>query len=95
MKQIKTIVIRLSSAEEFDRRVNAAIAEGWTLVKREPLIPHSGDKYTMLYAELEKGSITEAERCCENCKHTAVLPFFEPCHVCFGHNKWEPEEVVT
>jgi hypothetical protein len=54
MKQIKTIVIRMNSAKEFDTRVNAAIEEGWTLIERKVLEPHTEDKYTMLYAELER-----------------------------------------
>ena len=67
MLQIKTITYRLGDAKEFDDAVNAAIAEGWTLTKRDVLRPlaqpsvSSGNYfYTMLYAELEKGR--EAEK---------------------------------
>lgn len=34
MKQIKTILVKVEQLEEFDKRVNNALAEGWTLVKR-------------------------------------------------------------
>lgn len=54
MKQIKTIVFRMNDAEDFDRQVNAAIVEGWTLIERKVLRPHTEGKYTMLYAELER-----------------------------------------
>lgn len=54
MKQIKTITIRMNAAGEFDQKVNEAIKEGWTLIERKVLQPHTEDKYTMLYAELER-----------------------------------------
>lgn len=54
MKQIKTICIRLNAAKDFDHQVNEAIEEGWALIERKVLQPHTEDKYTMLYAELER-----------------------------------------
>ena len=63
--EIKTIVIRLDNAGEFDERVNAALKEGWQLVKREVLQPaaQSPERYTyiMLYAELVKLPETELQ----------------------------------
>ena len=56
MKQIKTIRYRLENSEDFDSAVNAAIKEGWTLTRREVLMPPTDDKYIMLYAELEKNA---------------------------------------
>lgn len=55
MLQIKTI----TSAEQdkFDELVNAAIAEGWELVKRDVLPPFEGDAWfykRTFYAELER-----------------------------------------
>lgn len=58
MKQIKTIKNRLDNAEDFDNDVNAALAEGWTLTRREVIRPNAhpvGEtSFTMLYAELER-----------------------------------------
>lgn len=86
MKQIKTIKNRLDNAESFDKEVNAALAEGWQLTKREVLQPKAQSEslqtYTMLYAELEREEITEAERCCENCKYFDRQPGVEPCLSC-------------
>ena len=56
-KQIKTVVCKLESNDDFDKCVNAAIAEGWTLVRREVLPPYEGETqvfYRALYAELER-----------------------------------------
>lgn len=65
MKQIKTIKNRLDNAEDFDLKVNMAIADGWELKKRKVLKPaaQSEEKYTyiMLYAELEKETDHEAD----------------------------------
>lgn len=60
MKQIKTIIKQY--ADEFDEVVNAALAEGWTLTRREVLPPFEGERFYVvqkLYAELER----EAEEC--------------------------------
>jgi hypothetical protein len=94
MLQIKTIKYQLNAAETFDEKVNAALAEGWTLTKREVLPPADlGDRvaFRMLYAELEREEITEAERCCENCAHYDNGAHQEPCLSCSEDaDKWEP-----
>lgn len=97
MKQIKTIKNRLDNAEDFDVAVNTALAEGWRLTKREvirPLSQGSGHlTYIMLYAELEREEITEAERCCENCAHCGKRGDEEPCLHCSDQaDKWEPAD---
>jgi len=51
MLQIKTI--SNSQKVEFDEAVNAAIAEGWELVKRE-LVICGRENTPILYAELER-----------------------------------------
>lgn len=100
MKQIKTIKNRLDNAELFDDAVNAAIEEGWQLTNRKVLPPmamRNGDQtYGVLYAELEREIITEAERCCENCAHFDKDPSKEPCCSCedaeVAPTKWEAAE---
>lgn len=100
MLQIKTIRNRLDNAESFDKAVNAALAEGWVLIKREVIIPRAQSEnmqtHTMLYAELERVVITEAERCCENCAHGDADPNSEPCRSCNDGTLegWEPAEGV-
>jgi hypothetical protein len=90
MKQIKTIKNRLDNNEDFDVAVNKALADGWILVKREVLVPNTPDRFTMLYVELEKEVVTEAERCCENCLHFENASTLEPCASCSEDcNKWE------
>ena len=70
MKQIKTIKNRLDNNVAFDNEVNAALAEGWTLVKRDVINPHAHPQlqtfYTMLYAELEQDT-DQTKKCCEAC----------------------------
>lgn len=95
MLQIKTIRNRLDNAEAFDKEVNAALAEGWTLTKREVLMPKAqGERiqtHIMLYAELEREIITETEQCCENCVHYTTPIGKEPCISCSEDgDKWEP-----
>lgn len=82
MLQIKTIYDKYS--DDFDRRVNAALADGWTLTRRA--CDGSG-----FLAELEKEIITEAEETCDNCKHRDIHPEYEPCNNCLNGEKWEPE----
>lgn len=57
-RQIKTIIYRLDASDDFDKEVNQALREGWSLVRRgyqRPLSqPSMATFYTMLYAELEK-----------------------------------------
>ena len=82
MKQIKTVCN--PSTEPFDNEVNAALADGWTLTKRYIL----GSGYFV--AELEREVITEAERCCENCRYYDTDPEAEPCASCSDDcDKWE------
>lgn len=95
MKQIKTIARPLGAADGFDKVVNEAIADGWTLTRRAVL--QSRDLWgknspePALYAELEREEITEAERCCENCAHFEKGPEQEPCLSCSDDaDKWEP-----
>lgn len=57
--EIKTIKNRLDNAKDFDAEVNAALADGWRLIRRDvilPVQPNTGSTYfhTMLYAELVK-----------------------------------------
>ena len=61
MVEIKTIFIKIDDCEKFDERVNEALAEGWELVRRDVLVPHISDRYTLLYAELERVIETEEE----------------------------------
>ena len=56
MLEIKTIIN--NSAASFDRELNAALADGWELVRRECFVTGS-DRVTTLYAELER--FAEAE----------------------------------
>lgn len=94
MKQIKTIKYQLDAAEAFDEKVNAALAEGWTLTKRELLPPADlGDRvaFRMLYAELEKETIAEAERrSCYHCKWHYEVSNSKPCRHCVDGDRWEP-----
>ena len=103
MKQIKTIIGTVSNGyydrdtENFDKEVNETIAEGWTLVERKVLMPQvqptiGNPAHAMLYAELEKNTITEAKRCCGNCAHFRVMAYQEPCLSCNSDaDKWEPQ----
>jgi len=57
--EIKTIRYRLDDAPDFDKAVNAAMAEGWRLTRRDVLRvdqPQNSSTffYSMLYAELVK-----------------------------------------
>lgn len=57
MKEIKTIKWQLDASKEFDAEVNAALAEGWTLVRRYVLPPYGCGTvhyYRMFVAELER-----------------------------------------
>ena len=91
MKQIKTIFYKIDFYEKFDREVNEALADGWELKRREVIVPHVADRYTLLYAELEKSTITEAERCCENCAYCDNPGHLPPCRDCTDASNWEEE----
>lgn len=61
MKQINTIIKPIERLAEFDADVNALLAEGWTLKKRETMKATGmlSDAYnapiiTLLYAEMER-----------------------------------------
>ncbi len=54
MLEIKTIVHRIDDSDLFDDYVNDAIEKGWELVRRDIVTPHAPDRYTLLYAELER-----------------------------------------
>lgn len=82
MKQIKTIEEMTAGA--FDLEVNKALSEGWELVRRYM----NGENFI---AEMEKNDITEAERCCANCKHCDKLAGMAPCHTCMDASNWEEE----
>lgn len=95
MKQIKTIHWRADNFAEFDNTVNAALRDGWILIRRTVLPPYDcGSTYfhRMLLAELEREIITEAEKTCDNCKWHDVHPDAEPCASCQDGEKWEVEE---
>ena len=80
MKQIKTI--RKVHPEDFDKEVNDALSEGWTLVRR-------GIFPSYFVAELEREIITEAERCCDNCAHCDKPGSSMPCADCKDASHWE------
>ncbi len=54
MLEIKTIVLNINDSDTFDGMVNIALSEGWELVRRDIIPPHAPDRYTLLYAELER-----------------------------------------
>lgn len=82
MLQIKTIY--KASAAEFDKEVNEALADGWSISRR------TFDPQGFL-AELEREVITEAEKGCENCRYCEQQPESEPCRSCSDDcDKWEP-----
>ena len=58
MLEIKTIISQY--VETFDYSVNAALKEGWELVKRECFVTGS-DRAITLYAELKRGVLPESE----------------------------------
>lgn len=95
MKQIKTIFYKIDFYEKFDKEVNEALADGWTLTGRMVIPAQQPDRFTLLLAELEREDIPkEGLRCCENCGHFHCSPQQEPCHSCEivnnTPNKWEP-----
>lgn len=91
MKQIKTIMADLADCEAFDRKVNEAIENGWTLKRRDVIVPHGQHRVSSLYAELELG---EVKRKCETCEHFRKSLRISPCHNCEDVNGtptlWEP-----
>ena len=59
MLEIKTIWRRIGESENFDEEVNAALTEGWELVRRE-VLPEPGSTL-VFYAELERMTELEEE----------------------------------
>lgn len=53
-KQIMTIRYKLGHAEDFDKTVNEALAEGWYLNKRYTIPAQLESRETMLVAELQR-----------------------------------------
>ena len=99
MKQIKTIVHGVDDAEKFDKAVNAVIAEGWELTRRDVLRPNAHPSgvtsVTILYAELEREIIHEGEQAkrpsCYTCKWSYKTSNSEPCRNCNTGDRWEPK----
>lgn len=60
-KQIKTVIYNIDYARDFDEDVNDALADGWTLTRREMRTPRIPDRKTLLYAELEKEAGDESD----------------------------------
>ncbi|MBR5862274.1 MAG: hypothetical protein IKZ08_02995 [Bacteroidales bacterium] len=52
--EIKTVQSLVDAASKFDKDVNAALAEGWTLVKRYTNAPAGTHRASTLIAELER-----------------------------------------
>lgn len=94
MLQIKTIVQKASEPEDFDREVNAALAEGWGLVRRD-VLPETLNGHRCFYAELER-DFEEAEEEPEavataewRLSRTPALPF--KCTACGYHSADAPK----
>lgn len=83
MIQIKTI--RRADPCEFDEAVNEALAEGWTLTRRLTGPDH-------FIAEMETVVITEAEKCCDNCKYSEYAAQTFPCCACEDASHWKELE---
>lgn len=94
-------IVAAMEAQAFDDEVNAALKEGWTLVKREVLAPcvtEDYDYHRTLYAELEMEAKAKAEakmdepkeRLCRNCAHYGTPVYDYPCTVCHDCDKWVP-----
>ena len=90
MLQIKTI--QTEDPTKFDNAVNQALEEGWLLAERK-LVQTPAGTLDYLYAAMEKQIITEAERTCDNCKHSMLSGEVEPCASCSDDcDKWEAVE---
>lgn len=83
MTQIKTVYERI--AGDFDRKVNAALKEGWRLKKHFTASDTMGP---MFFAELVKDTGT-----CDDCRHRGTLLTEEPCISCgVSYANWEAAE---
>jgi hypothetical protein len=84
MKQIKTIYD--GAQKEFDKRVNEALADGWTLTRRD-----FDDRGYL--AELEKDD--EPPTPCRACKYETTPGYMYPCCKCALNTYWVPKETTT
>lgn len=98
MKQIKTIKRQLDASAEFDKEVNAALENGWRLLRREVLPPYEGEErifFRMLYAELERDDYVPASASCDTCTHSVdgapSDSLHSICRHCKGCKHWEPQ----
>ena len=95
MKTIKTIMVKADYPGEFDDRVNAALRDGWKLVRRDVLPAYEGKNmifYRMFYAELERVIVEEVPRDCRTCAHVDTFASSYPCCDCNNEDKWEAKE---
>ena len=83
--EIKTIRKQLDYVEDFDKEVNAAMADGWKLTKREVLVPPTDDKHIMVYAELEKPDEKTAEELLEAAKEGVLVAMGVLHDICKAH----------
>lgn len=103
--KIKTIAARYTS--DFDAEVNAALAEGWKLKRRDFIPPFEGETSRMsllFYAELELDADGEEEdkaeaiehHGCWDCRHYPAEPKKRPCDNCMTAEEqpteWEAKE---
>jgi len=93
MKQIKTIYYSTERNEtKFDEAVNEALADGWSLIKRDVIqAVNCGNVYyhRSFYAELEKD--VTVKKSCSNCKYHALSSQQNPCRDCLLESNWEPQ----
>ena len=101
MKEIKTILYEIDCPVAFDEEVNAALAAGWSLVRRDVVAPPQQDRAPFFCAELERWVEPEAERlvvtakpsvsepCCGNCLYTDEPLTELPCSICSNRSQWE------
>lgn len=86
--RIKTIIEHLTPL--YDEAVNAALAKGWELKRRDILPAVDGSHLPLLYAELE----LELSSDCDTCKHEDLnlKDLSAPCHRCVKANLREARE---
>lgn len=83
MTQIKTVYER--KTDDFDRKVNAALKEGWRLKKHVIGSDMIGPQFI---AELVKDTGT-----CDDCRHRGTLLTEEPCISCgASFANWEEKQ---
>lgn len=102
--KIKTIGKKIVDANRFDEEVNAALDEGWDLVRRTVIVPQGDYGYLTLYAELVKDLETEntftwqdaVQTLMETCRNAKTCeaggcPMFDWCEAHLAEAK-EPQE---